>query len=120
MSGLTTAGMIGLITAGVGAAAGVGSTIYGVVNGQNQADTQQQALKNQTTAQQKAEASSLSTSRNAATAQNAVNQKTPDVSSILARAATAGNAGMSSTMLTGPGGVKPSSLNLGGSTLLGG
>ncbi|HTF68465.1 MAG TPA: hypothetical protein VK638_37880 [Edaphobacter sp.] len=117
MSGAITAGTI---IAGIGAAAGLGGTIYGVVNGQNQAATQQQALKNQTTAQQKAEASSLSTQRQAATAQNAVNQQTPDVSSILARAATAGNAGMSSTMLTGPGGVSPGSLNLGKSTLLGG
>jgi uncharacterized protein HemX len=101
------------------AAAGIGSTIYGVVNGQAQQDAQQKSLKNQTTAQQKAEASALSTQRQGEQAQNAANQKTPDVSAILQRAATAGNAGQSSTMLTGPSGIATSSLNLGKQTLLG-
>lgn len=115
MSGLTTAGII----AGIGAAAGLGGTVYGIVNGQKTAATQQTALKNQNTAQQTAEASSLSTERQAANAQNAANAKTPDVASILKRAATAGNAGQSSTMLTGAGGVNPGTLNLGKTTLLG-
>lgn len=113
MSGITTATII----AGIGAAAGVAGTAYGVVSGQNQQAAQQDALKKQNTAQQKAEASSLSTERQAANAQNVA--KTPDVSSILARAATAGKTGMSSTMLTGVGGVDPSSLNLGKTSLLG-
>jgi len=52
-------------------------------------------------AKAKAAASALSTQRKSETAQNAVNQQTPDVSSILARAATAGNSGMSSTMTLG-------------------
>ena len=101
------------------AAAGIGSTIYGIKSGQDLAAVQQQALKNQNTAQQKAEAASLSTQRQSEVAQNAVNQKTPDVSSILQRAATAGNAGQSSTMLTSPTGINTSSLNLGKQTLLG-
>jgi len=113
MSGAITAASI------VSAAAGLGSTIYGVVNGQAQQAAQQQSLKNQNTAQQKAEASALSTQRQAATAQAAANQQTPNVASILARAATAGNAGQSSTMLTGAGGIDNSSLKLGGTTLLG-
>lgn len=116
MSGALTATII----AGVGAAAAVGSTAYAIKAGGDQAATQQQALKNQNTAQQKAEASSLSNQRKSEVAQNQVNQQTPDVSSILQRAATAGNAGQSSTMLTGAGGVNPGSLNLGkGGTLLG-
>lgn len=116
MSGAITAGTI---IAGIGAAAAVGGGIYSVVNGQNTAATQQQALKNQNTAQQKAEGASLSTERQAANAANAANQQTPDVSAILQRAATAGNAGQSSTMLTGAAGVSPGTLNLGKSTLLG-
>lgn len=116
MSGAITASTI---IAGIGAAAGVGSTIYGVMNGQAQQEAQGQSLKNQNTAQQKAEASALSTERKSATAQAAANQQTPDVASILQRAATAGNGGQSSTMLTGPGGVDSSTLNLGKSTLLG-
>jgi len=101
------------------AAAGIGSTIYGIKSGQDQAAVQQKALKNQTTAQQTAEANTLSTQRKSEQAQNAANQKTPDVASILQRAATAGNAGQSSTMLTGPGGINPGSLSLGKTTLLG-
>jgi hypothetical protein len=109
------------IIAGVGAAAAVGSTAYAIKAGGDQQDAQQQSLKQQNTAQQKAESASLSNQRKSQVAQGAVNQKTPDVASILARAATAGNAGQSSTMLTGPGGIDPSGLNLGkGSTLLGG
>lgn len=117
MSGAITASTI---IAGIGAAAAVGSTAYAIKAGGDQAATQQDALKNQNTAQQKAEAASLSNQRKSEVAQNQVNQQTPDVASILQRAATAGNAGMSSTMLTGPTGVNPGTLNLGKNTLLGG
>lgn len=104
--------------AAIGAAAAVGGTTYGIVNGQKQDAVQQQALASQNTAQQKAEANSLSTERNAAVAQNAANQQMPNVASILARAAQMGNQGLSSTMLTGPGGVT-SGMPLAKSTLLG-
>lgn len=107
------------IIAGVGAASGIAGTVMAAKNGSDQVAAQQQSLKQQTTAQQKAEASALSTQRQGEQAQNAANQKTPDVASILQRAATAGNAGQSSTMLTGPSGVATSSLNLGKQTLLG-
>jgi len=116
MSGAISASTI---IAAIGASAAVGSTIYGIKSGQDQAEVQQQSLKNQQTAQQKAEASALSTQRQAQTAQNAANQKTPDISSILQRAATVGSNGLTSTMLTGPTGVDTSSLDLGKSTLLG-
>lgn len=112
MSGLAT------IAAITSAAVGAGSLAYGVVNGQNQNATQQAALKKQTTAQQTATSAALSTERQNAIAEGAANQKTPDVSAILQRAATAGK-GLGSTMLTGPGGVDTSSLSLGKATLLG-
>lgn len=115
------AGSISAATAAaiIGATAAVGSTAYGVYAGQKQQGAQQQALKAQNTAQQTAEANSLSTERQSAVAQNAANQQTPNVAAILARAATMGNNGLSSTMLTGPAGVNSGALNLGKSTLLG-
>jgi hypothetical protein len=93
-------------------------TTYGVVSGQEQQSAQQAALKKQNTAQQQATGAALSTQRNSEVAQGAANQQTPDITSILARAATQGK-GSSSTMLTGPGGVDNSALNLGKQTLLG-
>lgn len=101
------------------AAAAVGSTGYGIYSGQKQQGNQKKALAQQNTAQQTAEANALSTERKAETASNAVNQKTPNVAAILARAATLGSSGISSTMLTGPGGVGTGSLNLGKASLLG-
>lgn len=112
---ISTGTAIALASLGVGAA----GTAYGIVNGQAQQAAQQKSLKSQNTAQQTAEGAALSTQRKSETAQNQVNQQTPDIAAILSRAATAGKAGQSSTMLTGPGGVDPTMLNLGKSTLLG-
>ena len=117
MSGGMSAGAFTM--AAIGAAAGVGSMTYGIVNGQKQQGVQEKALVQQNTAQQKAEANALSTERQGAVAQNAANQNTPNISAILQRAAQMGNAGLSSTMLTGPGGVNTNNLSLGKSTLLG-
>lgn len=115
MAGSISAGTaIALAAAGVGAA----GTAYGIVNGQAQQSAQQTALKKQNTAQQTATGAALSTERQSEVAQGAANQQTPDIASILSRAANTGK-GASSTMLTGPGGVDTSSLNLGKSTLLG-
>ena len=50
---------------------------------------------------------------------NRANQKRPDTSAILGAAQQAGKAGASGTMLTGPTGIDPSTLQLGKSTLLG-
>ncbi len=116
MSGGASAATIAGI---VGATAAVGSTAYGIYAGQKQQGEQQQALARQTQAQQTAEANALSTERKSEVAQNAANQKVPDVTAILRRAATMGNAGIGSTMLTGPTGVNTSSLSLGKNTLLG-
>jgi hypothetical protein len=110
---------LGSIAALVGAGAAVGGTAYSIYAGGRQQGAQKKALAKQTQAQQTAEANALSTERKSEVAQNAANQKTPNVASILARAAQMGNSGLSSTMLTGPTGVDTSGLNLGKSTLLG-
>lgn len=116
MSGITAATII----AGVGAAAAVGSTAYGIVNGQSQQAAQKKSLQMQTTAEGEAKANALSTQRKSQLAMNEANQKTPDIASILSRAAVASKGGVGSTMLTGPGGVPNSALNLGKTSLLGG
>ena|SRR5579875_301842 len=106
------------IAALAGAGAAVGGTAYSIYNGQKQNATQKQALADQNKAQQQAEANALSTQRQSEVAQDATNQQKPNVAAILQRAATMGNAGLSSTMLTGPTGVS-GGLNLGKTTLLG-
>ena len=115
MSGAITLGTIAAIGS---AAVGAGSLAYGIVNGQQQQDAQQAALKKQNTAQQTATGAALSNERQSAVAQGAANQKTPDITSILRRAASTGS-GLSSTMLTGAGGVGSGDLNLGKATPLG-
>lgn len=115
MAGSISATTATLIAAGVAA----GSTGYSIYAGKRQAGSQKKALVAQNTAQQKAEANSLSTERQSAVAENAANQQTPNVAQILARAAKMGNNGLSSTMLTGPTGVNANDLNLGKQTLLG-
>jgi uncharacterized protein HemX len=115
MSGVTAATII----AGVTAAAAVGGTVVSAVQGHNQNQAQKKSLVAQKTAQDKAEAQALSNQRKSEIAQNEVNKKTPDVAAILARAASASRAGLGSTMLTGAGGVDPTGLSLGGTSLLG-
>jgi hypothetical protein len=106
------------IAAIASATAAAGSLAYGIYNGQQQNQAQQKALADQKTAQQTAEANSLSTTRQAAVAENATNQQVPNVAAIMARAATMGSTGLSSTMLTGAGGVT-SGMSLGKKSLLG-
>lgn len=117
MSGAITLGTIAAVTS---AAVGVGGLVMSGIQGSKQADAQEAALKKQNQAQGEAKAAALSTQRKADLANNEDNQKTPDIASILAKAAQAGKVGLGSTMLTGAGGVNPGSLSLGGgSTLLG-
>lgn len=115
MSGAITATTI----AAISAAAGVGSMVYGIKSGQDQAAAQGKSLQMQKTSQDQATAAALSTQRKSELAQNAANQKTPDIAGILARAATAAKGGVGSTLLTGSGGVDTSTLNLGKASLLG-
>lgn len=108
-----------IVAAGItSAVVAAGSLGYSVYNGQQQQGAQEAALKKQNTAQQTATAAALSTERKSEVAEGEANQKVPDISNILQRAATAGK-GLSSTMLTGPGGVDTGGLDLGKSTLLG-
>lgn len=115
MSGVTAATII----AGISAATAIGGVTASVIQGNRQADNQKKQLTAQKTAQDQATAQALSTQRKAELAQNQANQKTPDIASILARAAGPSKAGVGSTMLTGSGGVDPTGLNLGQTSLLG-
>ena len=99
--------------AAIGAsAAAVGATV--AIKG---ADTARR-MGNQ--ANDAAKANALKTEQDAERATNRANAKTPDVAAMMAANALAGSSGQSGTMLTGPGGVDPSLLTLGKSTLLGG
>ena len=89
------------------------STAYGMYQG-NKADQQQRSAQRQAQANAEAQASA------ADQANNRANAKRPDVAGALSAAMQAGKSGASGTMLTGQGGVDPSSLALGKSTLLGG
>lgn len=53
-------------------------------------------------------------------ANNQANAKSPDSAALLAANLAAGKQGAAGTMLTGPGGVDPTQLTLGKSSLLGG
>lgn len=105
MSGATA----GYLIAGAIAA----STAYSAYAG-NKAD------QNQRSAQRQSQANANAQANEADQAANRANQKTPDVAGALSSAMLSGKAGASGTMLTGPGGVDPSALQLGKSTLLGG
>lgn len=67
-------------------------------------------------AQKRAEA----TAKLAEEAVNKANQKRPNVAGMLSSNQMAAKGGQSGTMLTGPGGIDPSKLQLGKTTLLGG
>lgn len=94
-------------------AAAVASTAVSVYNG-NKAEKAQQSATNQATANAKATATA------AEEANNKANQKSPDSGALLSANVAGGKTGQASTMLTGPGGIDPSTLQLGKTTLLGG
>lgn len=114
------ASTIGAIAAGVMAAAAVAGTAYSVVAGEDAKKQQKKAMENQERAQAQQLAQAQSAQRRSEMAQNAANRRQPDVGGIMERAGQQAGGGPSSTMLTGPGGVDPSQLSLGRSTLLGG
>jgi hypothetical protein len=89
MAGSISATTATLIAAGVAA----GRPDTASTPGTSSRAQQKKALAAQNTAQQQAEAQALSTERKSEIAQNAVNQQKPNVSAILARAATMGSAG---------------------------
>lgn len=93
-----------------------GSAILGAgssyIKGKKQAKMQKQA-------QAANEASAAKEANRAEQAYNKANQRMPDIASIMAGNRAAAGRGLGATFLTGAGGVNPSALPLGGSSLLG-
>ena len=113
-----TAATVGAAAVGAAAAAaGVGVSAASAIAGQQ---AQQDAMRQQKRAQQAATSKAISQQRQSEMVTNAANRRTPDISSIMSAASQASKTGPSATMLTGPGGVDPTSLALGRSSLLGG
>jgi len=98
-----------LIAAGV-AAASAGASVYSAKQG---------AIA-QKHAGQAAIAAANKNAQQADEANNQANAKSPDVSAMLSANLAAGRSGASGTMLTGAGGIDPTLLTLGKSSLLGG
>ena len=78
------------------------------------------ARKNANTANDQAIKQAKDNAAAADRANNAANARSPDTAGLLAANLAAGKQGASGTMLTGPGGIDPSQLTLGKSSLLGG
>ena len=95
----------------------------GAAAGDSLVDKPQQQAQDAANAQKTAaEQAVKSSERQADLAYNQVQRgqgKTPDVGAMLASNQQAAKGGGSGTMLTGPGGVDPATLNLGKNTLLG-
>ena len=104
----------------VGAAAAAAGAGYSIVAGEQGKKQQQKALEQQERAQAQQLAQAQAQQRRSEMAMNAANRRTPDVGGIMERAGQQAAGGPSATMLTGPGGVDPTQLSLGRSTLLGG
>lgn len=102
------------------AVAAVTATAYSVYSGERASEKQDEALKQQRTAQ--AEAKTAATQQQQTSEQNInkARQKAPDVGAIQQAAEQGYAGGVQGTMLTGPQGVKKEDLSLGKSTLLGG
>jgi regulator of protease activity HflC (stomatin/prohibitin superfamily) len=98
-----------VVTAVTAAVVSTGYTIYA---GERANKQQKQAQAQATDAAQKQATA-------ADKAFNAANKKKPNIDAMLANNQAAGDMGVGSTMLTGPGGVDPNMLTLGKNTLLG-
>ena len=117
---LATGAIWGTVALAATAAAAVAGTTYSVVAGEDAKKQQKKAMESQERAQAQQLAQTQAQQRRSEMAMNAANRKSPDVAGIMERAGQQAGGGPSSTMLTGPGGVDPSQLSLGRSTLLGG
>lgn len=82
--------------------------------------SQKSAAKNAKEANRVATQNAQDTLDASTQANNKANQKRPDGNALLSSNAAAAKGGQSGTMLTGPGGIDPSVLQLGKTTLLGG
>ncbi len=103
---------LGISAAGWMAIAAVASTTVAYSNGQQQKKDSENALN-------QAKANALKQEKQADQDNNRLNQKKPDTMAILAAASQAGKGGVAGTMITGPSGIDPNTLQLGRSTLLG-
>lgn len=88
------------------------STAASIYTGRKQEKAQERAGQEATLAARKQE-------KSADEATNKMNQKAPDTSAMASANKLAGLAGNAGTMLTGPAGVDPATLQLGKKTLLG-
>jgi hypothetical protein len=104
--------MTGVATSTLLAGALAASTVANVYSSNKQAKAQERA------GAQAAEASKVQ-AKQAEEQINRQNQKTPDAAAMMSANKMAGKAGNAGTMLTGPMGVAPGSLELGKNTLLG-
>jgi len=117
---LATGAIWGTVALAATAAAAVAGTTYSVVAGEDAKQQQKKAMESQERAQAQQLAQTQAQQRRSEMAMNAANRRQPDVGGIMERAGQQAGGGPSSTMLTGPGGVDPTQLSLGRSTLLGG
>ena len=101
------------------AAATTANTGYNMVQGNQASQKQKGELDKQNRAQADALAMQKQQAAASQEAVNRANQKMPDVGAIMSAAQQAARSGVSSTMLTGPTGIDPTSMQLGKKTLLG-
>lgn len=112
---------MGIEAALIGAMAAISAvgTAASIQQGKQGAKAQDEALKRQEQMQRQAMEQAQTQQRRSEMATNAATRRTPDTASIMQRAAAGAAGGPSGTMLTGPGGVNPSGMSLGRSSLLG-
>lgn len=111
--------MSGAATAVVAAAA-VAGAVVAYDNGQKQKRAAERAAEQQERAMKQQAKQAEDLANRAEQDMNRANQSRPNTQGALDAASQAGRAGPSGTLLTGPQGVDPNSLQLGKTTLLGG
>jgi uncharacterized protein HemX len=104
-------------TAATWMAIGAGTSAAVAINSSNEAGF---AADRQKSAQEQATKAAQKQAGLADQANNAANQKAPNMQALLSDNAMAAKGGISGTMLTGPSGIDSKSLTLGKNTLLGG
>ena len=107
------------VALGIAAAAAVVGTGYSIYNGEQQRSAQSDANKKAEQAAKQQQANAEKTQEMQQEQINKANARKPDVAAMLSGNEQAAKGGASGTMLTGPQGVDPNSLNLGKNTLLG-
>lgn len=119
-SSAAVAATIGAIGAGVTAAATAAGLGYTIASGEDAKRKQANALSKQESAQAQAVKAAEGQRKRSEMVVNQANRQQPNVAGITQAArAGGGDSGASGTMLTGPIGVDPNTLELGKSTLLG-